>query len=89
MPSRLNRRHGFGVVLACVALTIGNFSLALLGHWFDAVLLYAAGGLAFVVLLSTWSERQGARASMPAPTRLASSPPVAQRIAALFRPHAH
>ena len=89
MPSRLNRRHGFGVVVASTALTMGNLSLALLGHWFDAVLLYGAGGLAFIVLFSTWSERQCARASTPAPARLASSRPVARRIAALFRPHAH
>ncbi len=88
MPSRFNRRHGFGIGLACIALTSGNFALAWLGHWFSALLLYGAGGLAFVVLLSHWSARSGERASTLAPTWLAPSRPEAKRIAALFRPHA-
>ena len=89
MPSRFNRRHGLGIGLACTALTLGDITLAWLGHWFDALLLYGGGGLAFVVLFSHWSERPGERASTPAPTRVAPSRPVAERIAALFRSHAH
>ena len=87
MPSSFNRGHGFGVGLACVALTLGSLTLALLGHWVDALLLYGAVSLAFAVLFSLWMQRQGKPGSTP--TRLVPARSAAKIPASVFRPHAH
>ena len=84
------RHHGFGLGVASIALTSGNIALALHGHWPEALLLLVAGCLGFVVLLARMTGSHDVKpTSPPVPARLAPSRTLTDRIAAMFRPHAH